>query len=195
MNTIDLFARFAESIADPVLVVATDLTILAANSAAAEMIGATRKALAGRSIAEFVDERRDILAKKTEQWARSGSALPATLRFKTLAAEYLRVHCTGSAVRLDSHQVVVLHCRPGQESTRRFVALNEKIEQLAREIAERGRAEAALRESEIRFRSIFEQATDAIIITDENGRIMDANPAACRLVGRDARPTPSDDAG
>lgn len=42
-----------------------------------------------------------------------------------------------------------------------------------------------IRESEQRYRGIFEAATDALLVVDESGLILEANPAACRLVGRE----------
>jgi two-component system, cell cycle sensor histidine kinase and response regulator CckA len=48
---------------------------------------------------------------------------------------------------------------------------------------ERRRAEVALQESEERFRILFEQAPDAIYLIDLEGRFVDGNPAAERLVG------------
>ena len=41
----------------------------------------------------------------------------------------------------------------------------------------------ALRETEHRFRVIFEASPDAVFVEDENGVVLDANPAACRLHG------------
>jgi PAS domain S-box-containing protein len=43
--------------------------------------------------------------------------------------------------------------------------------------------EAALREGEVRYRSLFEHSVDAILLTAADGRILMANPAACRLFG------------
>ncbi len=45
-------------------------------------------------------------------------------------------------------------------------------------------AEVALAESEERFRSIFDQAPLGILRLDAQGRIVDANPALCEIVGR-----------
>jgi two-component system, cell cycle sensor histidine kinase and response regulator CckA len=50
--------------------------------------------------------------------------------------------------------------------------------------AERRRAaEERLRESEERYRTLVEQAEDAIFLTDESTRYIDANQAACKLLG------------
>jgi two-component system, cell cycle sensor histidine kinase and response regulator CckA len=47
----------------------------------------------------------------------------------------------------------------------------------------RRRAEQALRESEERFRGLFEQAADAILVIEESGQIVDANRRACTCLG------------
>jgi len=48
---------------------------------------------------------------------------------------------------------------------------------------ERLHAEQALRESESRFRELFEGSPDGILVADLNGCILDVNPAVCRLQG------------
>jgi PAS domain S-box-containing protein len=55
---------------------------------------------------------------------------------------------------------------------------------LVKEVAERKQAENALRESETRFRGIFENATDGILLTDiESKRFSLANQALCNMLG------------
>jgi len=44
----------------------------------------------------------------------------------------------------------------------------------------------AITASERRFRQLFESSLDAVISTHTDGRVLDANPAACQLFGRDA---------
>jgi PAS domain S-box-containing protein len=48
---------------------------------------------------------------------------------------------------------------------------------------ERLRAEEALRENQQRFRDLFENSPDAILVEDMDGNVLDVNPAACVLHG------------
>lgn len=66
----------------------------------------------------------------------------------------------------------------------RTTRLTEAIGNLEREIVERKRTEEALLRSEERFRQLFEQTEDAIILFRPGGcRIIDVNPVAERLYG------------
>jgi PAS domain S-box-containing protein len=54
----------------------------------------------------------------------------------------------------------------------------------ATEISERKRAEQALRDSEARFRTLFEAAVEGILVADiETARVRFANPALCEMLG------------
>jgi PAS domain S-box-containing protein len=68
--------------------------------------------------------------------------------------------------------------------TRRIeVAVAERTVDLEREIAERRRTEAALRESEQRLRNILDHIPIGVIYTDLDGHIKETNPALRALVG------------
>lgn len=57
---------------------------------------------------------------------------------------------------------------------------------ISRDITERKRAEAALRESEANFRTFFESMTDLIVVATPDGRILFTNAAGTRLLGYSA---------
>ncbi len=57
------------------------------------------------------------------------------------------------------------------------------LERTIRHSIERGRTIAELRASERRYRALFDQNMDAILVAAGDGRYVDANPAALRLLG------------
>ena len=52
-----------------------------------------------------------------------------------------------------------------------------------RDISERKKVEALLRDSEERYRTLFEKANDAIMVFDPEGRIIEINDKGCALLG------------
>ena len=54
---------------------------------------------------------------------------------------------------------------------------------IVRDITERQAAEQALRQSERKLRSYIEQSLDGVLVVDENGHYLEANPAVIELLG------------
>lgn len=57
------------------------------------------------------------------------------------------------------------------------------LERTVRHAMERDRAAAALRASEAQYHGLFDRAGDAVLVADDTGQYVDANPAACELLG------------
>jgi len=57
------------------------------------------------------------------------------------------------------------------------------IENLNQEIAERKKAESALRESEVKYRTLYDSSADAIMLLDPKKGFFAANPATLKLFG------------
>ncbi len=72
-------------------------------------------------------------------------------------------------------------------NARRFVPMNSMPELILlaiEDVTERKRAEAQMKENELRYRRLFETAKDGILILDaRTGRITDANPFMSELLG------------
>lgn len=73
--------------------------------------------------------------------------------------------------------------RPGSEGWKLLSGFQEMLTRLQRSREAVQESEHALREREEQYRSIVESTTDALIITDLNGRIVEANPAAWEMHG------------
>ncbi|ACY18390.1 hybrid sensor histidine kinase/response regulator [Haliangium ochraceum] len=61
------------------------------------------------------------------------------------------------------------------------IALGDRVDELRLEIEKRERAQRANRESEDKYRSLFESAGDGIIVFSDDSTMLDVNPAACAL--------------
>jgi PAS domain S-box-containing protein len=71
----------------------------------------------------------------------------------------------------------------GERLGARTYALEKANEEMRLEIAERGRIEKALMESESRFRTIIREAALGIALIDKQGRIIEGNPALLAMLG------------
>jgi PAS domain S-box-containing protein len=71
----------------------------------------------------------------------------------------------------------------GEKLGARTYALEKTNEEMRLEIAERGRVEKALMESESRFRTIIREAALGIALIDKQGRVIEGNPALSSMLG------------
>lgn len=71
-----------------------------------------------------------------------------------------------------------------QQVEDRAVDLSDLIARLEEEIQERQQVEKALRINETKYRTIIEQASEPILIIDQEGLVIETNPAFTRLTGR-----------
>ncbi len=157
---------FFENSVVPKHMVASDGTILRANRAELDLLGYRADEYVGRHIAEFHADRAtidDMLARLSH-----GEELhkhPARLRAKDGSIKEVVISSSAQF-------------RDGDFINTRCVTLDVSAER---------RAEAALRESEGRLRSLLDALPAAVYTTDAKGRLTYYNRAAAELAGREPK--------
>ena len=82
--------------------------------------------------------------------------------------------------------VLGAHSRHRRVFTRDEVHLLEAVANVLAGVLARHEAEVTLLDRERQLRAVFEHALDALVTYDDEARVVQANPAACRLFGRSA---------
>ncbi len=131
----------------------------------------------GRPILDYVhpDDRRNAVYRLNER--RTGPRSTRSLELRLFAAETrgeTAAAATVSPLPVFLVQAEGLYVADAQSGKKAFVG----TQGIARDITERRIAERAVADSEERLRAFFEQTLDAVTMTDEDGRIVEWNPAA-----------------
>ncbi|MCG3206888.1 MAG: hypothetical protein FOGNACKC_00487 [Anaerolineae bacterium] len=148
---------------DAILLTAPDGGVLAANPAACRMFGRTEAEICRLGRAGLVDPTDPRLSAGLQKRERTGS-VQVELNF---------MHADGHLFPAELTSVIYLDANN-----------TPKTSMIIRDISERKRMEEALRQSEGKFRSIVEHSVDAIVLSDETGRVIEWNQAAEQLTGQ-----------
>jgi PAS domain S-box-containing protein len=140
--------------------------IVSINRTECEMLGYARDELVGRPVFDLIAE---------DSRAAAAQAFPD----KIAGLKPLRTFERTVLTREGRPLVVSIHERYKRDDEGQVVGLLSTLQ----DVTERKRTEAALLASERRARALFEGMNDAAFVHAFDGRILDANPAACRLLG------------
>ncbi|NBR86422.1 MAG: PAS domain S-box protein [Proteobacteria bacterium] len=156
------FRALFESSPDAVFVESSEGIVLDANHGACQLHGLTREELLGKHVTELVPPAR-------RETVRQNFAELFTHQITVLESESFTKD--GRIIPIE------LAARPFEYGGRVAALIH------VRDISVRRRYEQELRESEARFRLLFDRSPDAIFVEDLNGVILDVNPAGCALHG------------
>jgi len=149
--------------ANEAILVAQDMIVKFANPKVLEVSGYPKEELISRPFVEFVhpDDREMVIKRYTERLKEE--EFPHIYSFRIVAKD-------GNIKWVEINTVLINW--EGKPATLSFLT----------DITDRKRAEEVLRESEERYRSIFEAVPDMIALVDEGGTIIDCNSQIRRLL-------------
>jgi PAS domain S-box-containing protein len=157
--------RSFEAVAIGMFVLDPEFTILQCNSSFAELIGSSADSVVGRKCYSVVHG--------LESAPESCATREAVLRGKSASCELFDE-------RLGKH--LLLSADPVFE----LDGTVDYVIHFAKDITERKQAEDELRESEERYRQIFENASEGIFQSTPEGTFLSVNPAFARMYGYDS---------
>ncbi|WP_414469009.1 PAS domain S-box protein [Methanobacterium sp. ACI-7] len=155
-------ANLLNVVNDPIIATDLNLVITSWNKAAERLYGYNAEEVIGKLISsvvksEFSDEQR----KEALESLSEGYEVPLEVK------QYDK---QGRAINIESTTIPIFT----NDKISGYVAVNH-------DITERKKTEKEIIESEARFRSLYENSFDAILLTKPDGSILAANPAAQQL--------------
>lgn len=190
-----------ESVNEGALILTSDGTIMYANSTFARMIDVSLERIIGAPIEVFVPQSsREALKTLLRDGARHAVRREMHL-IRRSTSESLPVYISISPMVLDEASalsVVVTDLTETKRTERELARHRDHLEELVRErtaevqetnqrllneIEERRVVESALAESERFFRAVYDATQDAIVVADDEGRYVSANPAVIDVFG------------
>lgn len=181
---VDTFTALCGPLFEATLLVSVEGAVLASNPAAAALCG--RAELRDCQLSDLVLESSDKLKDYLERCAGSLVMVQSELFFRASEGLFHGCRVDGALVwpaQDDRPALLLLQCRDKNTEPSQFAALHDKITALSHEIAERHRAEAELYAQRESLHVILASIGDAVIATDNQGRVTFMNPIAEGLTG------------
>jgi len=148
--------------ADALVLRDADFRIVDVNPAYVALSGFTREEVIGR---------QQVVASAPENEASIRAVHYRALAGEPVVLETQRIPKDGTRRDVELRAVPILHRGAPH------------VLYIGRDISERKRAEERLRASEEQYRSIFNAATDALVLRDDQARVVDVNPAFLEMSG------------
>ncbi len=150
-----------ENSADELFILDGDCTVLQINQAALDKLGYSREEILGRKLSAILPERiRGQENARIERILQEGEGTFESLHARK-DGSVIPVEVHGRSILLDENRTILL---------------------AARDLTERKKAQAAIRESEEKFKNLVESSLVGVFII-QDGRLVYANPAFSKIFG------------
>ncbi len=136
--------------------------VLESNTSFQELLGYTDEELSGMTNYDFVAHNDEEVDAAVEQKVEKGTTSPVERRYRRKDGTLLNVEVNGTMISYQGKEVVC---------------------SVARDLTERKQAEEALKESEERFRSAFEDSPIGVAMVGLDRRYFRVNRALCEMLG------------
>lgn len=189
--------RIIDTMKDLLFLLDTHGFVMSVNSAALRALGCQRHQITARYFGDLIsgsaEQRAEIttaMLKQDEYTAEAvisclgGPSIPVALSTSLIPGT--GVVCLAHDISLQKQRTESLKDAKRQLESRVMKATEELRQinsRLLTEIDEKNGAVAALKESEERFRIIFEHAPDGIVLLDHDGNFIDGNNEVLRIIG------------
>jgi PAS domain S-box-containing protein len=184
--TPEQFLTFADPLPEPMLLLSGSGLVLAGNRAVEQRLGVALHEVLGKNLSEVVADPPDEIAHYLRSCSRSRSLVLGSLNLLRGGGAGVSCRTEGALLRPrteGAEAALMLRLMPKASAVGQFVALNQRIEDLGREMHLRKNAEAAARQQAERLRVTLHSIGDAVIVTDAEGRVMLLNSVAQAVTG------------
>lgn len=179
------FLLFADPLPEPMLLVSGEGRILAANRANAKSLQMHPQQMQGRNLAELVADAPERVARYLGLCSRNRQMVLGALTVRTEDGP-LSFRTEGTLIQSktdDSEARLMLRFKPKEAAVEQFLSLNQRIEELGKEIQRRKLLETEVRAQKERLQVTLQSIGDGVIVCDLEGRVWAMNPVAEFLTG------------
>lgn len=163
--TPEQFLEFARVLPEPLLLVSGEGQLLATNQPLADMLGLRRQELQGKILFEIVTEPANDIVKYLQACSSSRAMVIGSLTLRKNDGQTLICRSQGAVIQPwspESSALILLRLENRTLTSSNFVLLNEKIDELAKEIQRRKQAEEALKKANQELEIRVEERTTAL---------------------------------
>jgi len=163
--TPEQFIELAIVLPEPLLLVTNEGQVLATNQAVADMLKLRRQELQGKMLFDLVTEPASDIIKYLQVCSTSRAMILGSLTLNRNDGQTLRCRTQGAVIQPwspESSALILLRLENRNVASNNFLLLNQKIDQLAKEVQKRKQAELELQKANEELEIRVEERTTAL---------------------------------